>query len=80
VAVDRRSIPLGTPVWLATTDPLSGEPLRRLVLAQDTGGAISGPLRIDLFWGFGDEAGAHAGAMREDGALWLLWPKSATPP
>ncbi|MBS0325243.1 MAG: transglycosylase, partial [Proteobacteria bacterium] len=67
-------------VWLATTDPLSGEPLKRLVLAQDTGGAISGPLRVDFFWGFGDEAGARAGAMREDGALWLLWPKGVMPP
>jgi membrane-bound lytic murein transglycosylase A len=80
IAVDRRSIPLGAPVWLVTTYPLSDEPLQRLVLAQDTGGAISGPLRVDFFWGFGDEAGSRAGAMREDGRLWVLWPRGARPP
>lgn len=80
IAVDRRSIPLGAPVWLVTTYPLSDEPLQRLVLAQDTGGAISGPLRVDFFWGFGDEAGSRAGAMREDGRLWVLWPRGAGPP
>ncbi|HEX7329095.1 MAG TPA: 3D domain-containing protein, partial [Casimicrobiaceae bacterium] len=50
------------------------------VLAQDTGGAISGPLRVDFFWGFGDEAGSRAGAMREDGRLWVLWPRGAGSP
>lgn len=79
VAVDRSAIPLGAPVWLATTHPLTGEPLERLVLAQDTGGAIHGPLRVDFFWGFGDGAGATAGAMRENGRLWLLWPRGTSP-
>ena len=80
IAVDPRAIPLGTPVFLATTRPLSDEPLARLVLAQDTGGAIRGPIRADFFWGFGDEAGQQAGRMRQQGALWLLWPKGAAPP
>lgn len=79
IAVDPRAVPLGAPVWLATTMPLSEKPLRRLVLAQDTGGAIRGPLRVDFFWGFGDGAGAQAGRMREQGALWLLWPNGVTP-
>lgn len=80
IAVDPHSIPLGAPVWLATTRPLSDEPLQRLVMAQDTGGAIRGPLRADFFWGFGDEAGREAGRMRQQGRMWLLWPTGATPP
>ena len=61
LAVDLKFIPLGVPVWLDTTDPVSaGKPLRRLVVAQDTGGAIRGPVRGDLFWGFGDEAARKA--------------------
>jgi 3D (Asp-Asp-Asp) domain-containing protein len=65
IAVDPRSVPLGAPVFLATTYPLSSQPLRRLVLAQDTGGAIRGAVRGDFFWGFGDEAGRQAGRMRQ---------------
>jgi membrane-bound lytic murein transglycosylase A len=80
LAVDRRSIPLGAPVFLSTTYPLSTKPLQRLMLAQDTGGAIRGAVRGDFFWGFGDEAGAQAGKMRQQGSLWLLWPKDAPPP
>jgi membrane-bound lytic murein transglycosylase A len=80
IAVDPHAIPLGAPVWLATTRPLSDEPLQRLVMAQDTGGAIRGPLRADFFWGFGDEAGREAGRMRQQGRMWLLWPAGATPP
>jgi membrane-bound lytic murein transglycosylase A len=80
IAVDPRSIPLGAPVFLATTWPLSTRPLQRLVLAQDTGGAIRGPLRVDFFWGFGDGAGLEAGRMKQAGRLWLLWPKDAPPP
>lgn len=80
IAVDPRSIPLGAPVFLATTEPLSDTPLQRLVMAQDTGGAIRGPIRADFFWGFGDDAGRLAGRMRQQGAQWLLWPKSAPPP
>lgn len=80
IAVDPRSIPLGAPVFLATTEPLSDAPLRRLVMAQDTGGAIRGPIRADYFWGFGDDAGQQAGRMRQQGEEWLLWPNSAVPP
>ena len=75
IAVDTRSIPLGAPVFLSTTYPLTTRPLQRLVLAQDTGGAIRGAVRADFFWGFGDAAGREAGRMRQDGRMWLLWPK-----
>ena len=80
IAVDTRSIPLGAPVFLATTRPLSTRPLQRLVLAQDTGGAIRGAVRADYFWGFGDTAGREAGRMRQDGRMWLLWPKDVPLP
>jgi membrane-bound lytic murein transglycosylase A len=80
VAVDPREIPLGAPLFLATTRPLSNEPMQRLVLAQDTGGAIRGPLRVDYFWGFGPDAGREAGRMRQQGQMWLLWPVDAAPP
>jgi len=80
IAVDPRMIPLGAPVFLATTYPQSTRPLARLVLAQDTGGAIRGPVRADFFWGFGDGAGREAGRMRQDGRMWLLWPRDAPPP
>lgn len=75
IAVDPRSIPLGAPVFLATTWPNTTQPLNRLVLAQDTGGAIRGNVRADFFWGFGDEAGKLAGAMKQKGRMWLLLPK-----
>ena len=80
IAVDPRSIPLGAPVYLATTYPLSTKPLQRLTLAQDTGGAIRGAVRADFFWGFGDDAGRQAGRMKQDGRMWILWPKGAGPP
>ena len=75
IAVDPRFVPLGAPVFLATTLPLSSEPLERLVIAQDTGGAIRGAVRADFFWGTGDAAGMQAGRMRQAGAMWLLWPR-----
>lgn len=75
LAVDRRFVPLGAPVYLATTYPLSEVPLERLMAAQDTGGAIRGVVRADFFWGSGPEAGAAAGRMRQQGRLWLLWPR-----
>jgi membrane-bound lytic murein transglycosylase A len=74
LAVDRRFVPLGAPVYLATTLPLSETPLQRLMAAHDTGGAIRGAVRADFFWGTGPEAGAQAGRMRQQGKLWLLWP------
>jgi peptidoglycan lytic transglycosylase A len=75
LAVDRRHVPLGAPVYLATTYPLSPEPLERLMAAHDTGGAIRGVVRADFFWGTGVEAGALAGRMRQQGKMWLLWPR-----
>lgn len=80
IAVDPAHIPLGTPVFLATTLPDSGAPLQRLVIAQDTGGAISGAPRADYFCGSGPEAEALAGKMRQQGSLWMLWPQSAPLP
>jgi len=74
IAVDARYIPLGAPVFLATTMPNSREPLNRLMVAQDTGGAIRGAVRADFFWGFGEEATALAGRMRQSGKMWVLLP------
>jgi membrane-bound lytic murein transglycosylase A len=80
LAVDRRYIPLAAPVFLATTMPLSEEPLIRLAAAQDTGGAIRGVVRADFFWGTGAEAGVTAGRMRQNGRMWLLWPRGEALP
>jgi membrane-bound lytic murein transglycosylase A len=74
IAVDARYLPLGAPVFLATTLPNSRQPLNSLMLAQDTGGAIRGAVRADFFWGFGDEAAALAGRMRQSGKMWVLLP------
>jgi membrane-bound lytic murein transglycosylase A len=79
IAIDPRQLPLGAPVFLATTHPQTGVPLRRLMLAQDTGGAIRGAVRADVFWGLGAVAGELAGRMRQQGALWLLWPVGQLP-
>jgi membrane-bound lytic murein transglycosylase A len=75
LAVDRRFVPLAAPVYLATTQPASEERLERLMAAQDTGGAIRGAVRADFYWGTGAEAGALAGRMRQQGRMWLLWPR-----
>lgn len=76
IAVDPTTIPLGSPVWLDTTYPgKDGAALRRLVLAQDTGGAIKGYARADLFWGNGDEAERLAGEMKQDASLYVLLPR-----
>ncbi len=74
IAVDPRHVPLGAPVFLSTTQPDSVVPLSRLVLAQDTGGAIRGVVRADFFWGFGADAGAQAGRMKQAGKMWVLLP------
>jgi membrane-bound lytic murein transglycosylase A len=79
IAVDPAHVPLGAPVFLATTWPNSTRPLNRLVLAQDTGSAIKGAVRADFFWGFGPEAGAQAGKMRQQGRIWVLLPRGETP-
>ncbi len=80
IAVDAHQLPLGAPMFLDTTRPLSTLPLQRLVLAQDTGGAIRGAVRADFFWGFGADAARDAGRMKQDGRLWVLWPKDAGTP
>jgi membrane-bound lytic murein transglycosylase A len=73
IAVDRQSIPYGTPVWLASSGP-AGQ-LQRLVLAQDTGSAIIGAVRADYFTGWGQEAGDVAGRLKQGLRLWALWPR-----
>ncbi|OED38650.1 hypothetical protein AB833_19060 [Chromatiales bacterium (ex Bugula neritina AB1)] len=74
LAVDRRVIPLGTPVWLETTLP-DGSEYQRLMFAQDTGGAINGPVRADVFFGTGADAEKLAGEMKQSGRLYALLPK-----
>ena len=75
IAVDPRYVPLGAPVFLATTAPGGTQVLARLVVAQDSGGAIRGAVRADYFWGFGDAAGAQAGRMRQSARMWVLLPR-----
>jgi len=78
LAVDRAFLPLGMPIWLETTDPLrKNAPMRFLVVAQDTGSAIKGPVRGDVFWGFGEEAARRAGLMKQKGQYYILLPKAA---
>jgi membrane-bound lytic murein transglycosylase A len=79
IAVDQRTIPLGVPVFLATTQPNSPEPLNRLMFAQDTGGAIRGAVRADFFWGFGEIAAVRAGSMKQSGRMWVLFPRGGEP-
>lgn len=79
IAIDPRSIALGSPVFLATTRPNSAQPMNRLVMAQDTGGAIKGAVRADFFWGFGKEAGEQAGRMKQSGRMWVLLPAELAP-
>lgn len=76
IAVDPSAIPLGTPVFLQTTRPLTNVPMNRLVFAQDTGSAIKGGVRADYFWGHGDDAGDLAGKTKQAGRMWLLLPNS----
>lgn len=81
IAVDRESIPYGTPVWIDTTEPVPApvpapRPLQRLVMAQDTGGAIVGAVRADYFWGWTEGAEEFAGRMKQPLRMWVLWPRS----
>jgi len=75
VAIDASQLPLGAPVFLSTTQANSDIPLQRLVMAQDTGGAIRGAIRVDYFFGFGTEASENAGRMKQRGSIWVLLPK-----
>ncbi|CDL00718.1 putative Membrane-bound lytic murein transglycosylase A [Magnetospirillum gryphiswaldense MSR-1 v2] len=78
MAVDPRYVALGLPLFLDTVEP-SGQPLRRLVMAQDTGAAIKGPIRGDFFWGTGEEAFDKAGRMKSPGRYWILLPQRRSP-
>jgi membrane-bound lytic murein transglycosylase A len=87
IAVDKRSVPYGTPVWLDTTEPQPwsptpppARPLQRLVVAQDTGSAITGAVRADYFWGWGEGAEDRAGRMKQPLRMWVLWPKGQAVP
>ncbi len=75
IAIDLQAMPLGAPVFLAATKPMSSESLQKLVMAQDTGKAIVGGVRADYYWGSGDAAGEMAGRMKQNGKLWLLLPR-----
>ena len=75
IAIDLKAMPLGAPVFLSTTKPLSSQILQKLVMAQDTGKAIVGGVRADYYWGSGDSAGELAGRMKQDGKMWLLLPR-----
>ena len=81
LAVDPRYHPYGVPIWLDTTLPHKGGDFRGkkqtiLVMAQDTGSAIRGPLRGDLFFGSGDAAGARAGVMKHRAVWSVFLPKA----
>jgi membrane-bound lytic murein transglycosylase A len=76
IAIDRSILPYGFPLWLEADYPgPDGKPLRRLMMAQDTGGAIRGPVRGDFYWGSGKEAEAKAGPMKAQGQYWFLIPR-----
>lgn len=78
-AVDKHHISLGSPLFVATTDPRNGRALNRLVMAQDTGSAITGAVRVDFFWGYGEEAGSFAGKMKHPGYVWTILPNGQKP-
>lgn len=87
IAVDPRAVPYGTPVWIDSTEPQPWSPtppprrpLQRLVMAQDTGSAITGAPRADYFWGWGEGAEDSAGRMKQPLRMWALWPRDSTPP
>jgi membrane-bound lytic murein transglycosylase A len=75
VAIDPASVPYGSAMWLDTSEPLSSTPLRRIVMAQDTGSAIVGAVRVDYFWGWDAPAEQQAGRMKQPLRAWVLVPK-----
>ena len=75
LAVDRNYLPMGIPLWLDAEHPEGNQRLRRLVMAQDTGGAIKGVIRGDVYWGQGEQAGERAGVMKSKGRFFLLVPR-----
>lgn len=77
LAIDHSLIAYGMPVFLSAQHPQEGQPqINRLMVTQDTGGAIRGPVRGDYFWGFGDNAENMAGLMKSKGRYWFLLPKT----
>ena len=78
-AIDRHYITLGAPLFVATAHPTTKKALNRLIMAQDTGSAIKGAVRVDYFWGYGDEAGEVAGKMKTTGYVWQLLPNGMKP-
>jgi membrane-bound lytic murein transglycosylase A len=79
LAIDRAFLAMGLPIWLDAEDPLDpAARLQRLVVAQDTGGAIRGVVRGDVFWGHGADAAERAGRMRSQGRYWVLLPRDGT--
>lgn len=82
MAVDKRFIPMGMPLFLSTIHPVNTngdmKPLNRVMIAQDTGGAIKGPIRGDIYWGVGERANQIANMMSEKGDYWLLLPRHVT--
>ncbi len=75
LAVDKAYVPLSAPVFVVTTDPVTRQPIERLMVAQDLGGAIKGAVRGDIFFGWGKAAEQRAGRMREQGQAYVLLPK-----
>ena len=76
LAVDHSLFPYGAPVWVDIDYPVNGQSrLRNLMIMQDTGGAIRGPVRGDVFWGYGEQAEKLAGPMKAKGHYWILLPK-----
>jgi len=75
IAIDRKKIPYGIPLWLNAEEPEGVGRIKRLMIAQDTGGAIKGSVRGDFFWGYGEQAAHKAGIMKSHGESWLLLPK-----
>lgn len=80
LAVDRRRVPYGSMVWVESSNPVTGKPIQKGMLAQDTGGAITGRVRADFYWGTGKEAGQAAGLTRQPLKMWLIWPKGVALP
>jgi len=80
LAVDRKKIPYGAPLWLEAEEPDGKARLQQLMIAQDTGGAIAGAVRGDFFWGAGEEAAHKAGVMKSAGHSWILLPKTVIVP
>ena len=82
LAIDRQWVPMGAPLWLSTSRPDSknpdkNKPMQRLMIAQDTGGAINGLMRGDIYWGSGEKATYLGEHMKNEGRYWLLLPKEA---